>query len=157
MTWYFVRSIIFITIVLKTLEMVFLYGPQNTKEQSYSHMVDIAGHATNSIYNKDILTRLGGFNESIRCAEDYDLHLRMGEIGAREAVVGQCLVKHRCRPSPRTFSMEDLMENAYLLLRESVGRMSNTDLFLGDPFRKQLSLKFWHMARLLLHSRISCG
>jgi GT2 family glycosyltransferase len=130
----------------------FYVRPAYPNEHPYVHAIDVAGHAINSLYKKATLIRVGGFDETLMYAEDYDLHLRLGELGARMAVVGQSLVKHRCRSKPRTFTMEDLMEKAFQLLRDSAERMKGSRVFEDDLFRRHLSTKFWHMARLLSES-----
>jgi GT2 family glycosyltransferase len=53
----------------------------------------------NVAYRRDLLERLGGFDESFRVAEDVDLAWRGIEAGARTGFVSDALVHHAVFPS----------------------------------------------------------
>lgn len=123
--------------------------PAFTGEPAFQHVVDIAGHAINSLYRKRVLVEIGGFDESLNCAEDFDLHIRLGETGERFAVIGQSLAYHRIRDVPRTFTNSELLKNAYESLNRAVRRNENKVFWEDGLFRQRLAQRFWHMARML--------
>jgi len=127
----------------------FSVRPRKTGEHSVEHVVDVAGHAINSLYTRDVLLEVGGFRTDIRAAEDMDLHLRLAELGHCFAVVGQSLVLHRIRREPRTFTNQELIGNAFRVLRDSLRRNSEQQFMKNEHFQRRMAERFWHMARLL--------
>lgn len=63
-----------------------------------TYMIHVGGQAINSLYQRRALLEVRGFREEIKFAEDYDLHLRLAEVGTRFINIDRSLLKKRQKP-----------------------------------------------------------
>jgi glycosyltransferase involved in cell wall biosynthesis len=81
------------------------------------------------IIRKDVYDRLGGFEESLRVCEDWDLWLRYTAQGGLIGVVREPLTRYRWHGNSMTFNLRRMLE----------GRLLVVDRALALPRGRQLS------------------
>ena len=119
-------------------------------EPPWAHHIAIAGHVINKMHDRKFLLQAGGFQNLKGPGEDFQLDLVLMKVGARIGIVADHLVYHRSRKTPRTFTNEQLMNNAFRFLQEAVNEIESRGNFSGHPKqRKILADRLWHMGRLL--------
>lgn len=123
--------------------------PKEAAEHPFQHYLAVAGHVINKMYRRGALEAVGGFREDFHPGEDFDLDLRLAVSGARLATVGETVVYHRCRETPRTFTHCQLMINAFRSYADAVEACPDAVLKESEDFRRVSADRIWHMGRLL--------
>ena len=122
-------------------------------EPRWAHHIAVAGHVINKMHDRNFLVGAGGFLNLHGPGEDFHLDLILMKKNARVGIIAEYLVYHRCRASPRTFTNQTLLKNAFRFLKETVEELHSRGNFEGHPKqRKILADRLWHMGRLLSDS-----
>jgi glycosyltransferase involved in cell wall biosynthesis len=75
----------------KTSIINWQYNANEIVKDAFSYFIAHPLGVINTVYKKDIFLQVNGFNESLNCWEDADLHIRLGAAGYSFAVINEVL------------------------------------------------------------------
>jgi glycosyltransferase involved in cell wall biosynthesis len=90
-----------------------------------------------SAFRRELLLEEGGYDESLRCAEDWDSWIRLILSGAKAGLVHLPLVEVRVRPDSLTSSLTRVLDGQKSVLQKAVARQ---DLSEAEREAAQLHL-----------------
>jgi glycosyltransferase involved in cell wall biosynthesis len=129
--------------------------PRLHGEDWLAYIIQVGGQNINSLYKREALYKIGGFREILRCAEDFDLHIRLAENGFHFATVGQSLLKERRKKEHfygkgSDYGISDnLLIASYKVLADLCKRLEMSPKKISEEVTTVLAERLWHTARLL--------
>lgn len=123
--------------------------PRFPGEDWLAYIIQVGGNADNSLFKREALIAVGGFRETLRCAEDYDLHIRLAEKGFHFATVGQSLIRERTKKEHSYGTADDLLVMAYKVVVDSWKRLEISPKEVSDEVRTVFAQRLWEIGRLL--------
>ncbi len=122
-------------------------APQRLRAVSLGKLVRANRLATSSVVaRRDCVARLGGFNESLPLAQDWDLWLRMVET-AEIAILPARLVVYRRHDRQRSADKVEMRRQEAAVVRRALGRLAPGSV--RDVARRRLAWAHGRLGRLL--------
>jgi glycosyltransferase involved in cell wall biosynthesis len=109
-----------------------------------------------ALFKRELLERVGEYDESLRAAEDFDLWLRMLHVGCRFAFTRQPLIKYRWRSDSLSNTSEKMVKNLNAVYRKWLNDPAITAEqreLIGVQMRDADAMLNWSLYRGKLRAR----
>lgn len=109
-----------------------------------------------ALFKRELLERVGEYDEALRAAEDFDLWLRMLHAGCRFAFTREPLIKYRWRSDSLSNTSEKLLTNLEAVYRKWLSNPASTPaqrMLIEAQMRDADAMLNWSLYRGKLRAR----